>query len=101
MVIILPYPVENEQKYIFYTYTLAQAVKSFATYSDLTVPFFGGSTNHNEDYYAYFHDRNGAVEQKGPSVVRFKTSVSEMYSLTETRLLKEIRRRQTKLFYSH
>ncbi|WP_419873356.1 DUF2207 domain-containing protein [Candidatus Pristimantibacillus sp. PTI5] len=97
--------VENEQKYIFYTYTLAQAVKSFATYSDLTVPFFGGSTNHDEDYsnvtidfvfprevdpedyYAYFHDRNGAVEQKGPSVVRFKTSVSEMYSLTETRLL--------------
>ncbi|NHN35662.1 DUF2207 domain-containing protein, partial [Paenibacillus agricola] len=97
--------VENEQKYIFYTYTLAQAVKSFATYSDLTVPFFGGSTNHDEDYsnvtidfvfpqevdpenyYAYFHDRNGAVEQKGPSVVRFKTAVSEMYSLTETRLL--------------
>lgn len=109
--------VENEQKNLFYTYTLAQAVQSYETYSDLTVPFFGGSSNHDEDYsrvtidfvfpqemdpaeyHAYFHDRNGVVEQKGPNVVRFHTAVSEMYSLTETRLLfpAEVMSGQTKV----
>lgn len=96
---------DNEPKYIFYAYTLTDAVKSYETYSDLTVPFFGTGSNHDQDYanvtiefvfpeevepadyYAFFHDSHGIVEEKGPSVVRFTTPVSEMYTLTEPRLL--------------
>lgn len=107
---------DNESKYIFYTYTLTQAVKSYETYSDLTVPFFGDGSNHDQDYsnvtidfvfpqevdpadyYAYFHDLNGTVEQRGPEVVRFTTPVSEKYALTEARLLfpSEVMSSQTK-----
>ncbi|UQZ32210.1 hypothetical protein C2I18_00790 [Paenibacillus sp. PK3_47] len=109
-------PADDETKYIFYTYTLQQAVSSYETYSDLTVPFFGEGSNHDQDYqnvtidfvfpeqvdpgeyYAFIHDANGIVEQKGAEVVRFTTPVSEMYSLTGTRLLfpSEIMSSQTK-----
>jgi uncharacterized membrane protein YgcG len=96
---------EDEQKDVFYIYELKDAVKTYDSYSDLTVPFFGTDTNHDEDlnkvtidfvfpeelrpnsYFAFFHDRQGKVAEKGPMVVRFKTPESEMYSLTETRLL--------------
>jgi uncharacterized membrane protein YgcG len=96
---------EDEQKDVFYIYELKDAVKTYDSYSDLTVPFFGTDTNHDEDlnkvtidfvfpeelrpnsYFAFFHDRQGKVAEKGPMVVRFKTPESEMYSLTEIRLL--------------
>ncbi|MBT2680465.1 DUF2207 domain-containing protein [Bacillus sp. ISL-35] len=98
-------PAKDEKKSVFYIYELKGAVKSYESYSDLTVPFFGTDTNHDEDlpkvtidfvfpeeirpnsYVAFFHDRQGKVEEKGPWVVRFTTPVSQMYSLTETRLL--------------
>ncbi|MGE6753532.1 DUF2207 domain-containing protein [Rossellomorea sp. NPDC071047] len=100
-----PFPVENDKKTIFYGYELKNAVKSYDTYSDVLVPFFGSGDNHDVDlhnvtidfvfpekvepgeYSAFFHDRKGSVEEKGPEVVRFTTPVSSMYSLTETRLL--------------
>lgn len=98
-------PAKDEKKDIFFIYELKQAVKSYDSYSDLTVPFFGTDTNHDEDlnkvtidyvfpeelrpnsYFAFFHDRQGKVTEKGPWVVRFNTPESEIYSLTETRLL--------------
>ncbi|MHA7136535.1 DUF2207 domain-containing protein [Rossellomorea arthrocnemi] len=100
-----PFPVENATKTIFYGYELKNAVKSYDTYSDVLVPFFGSGDNHDVDlhnvtidfvfpekvepgeYSAFFHDLKGKVEEKGPEVVRFTTPVSSMYSLTETRLL--------------
>ncbi|MBT2757410.1 DUF2207 domain-containing protein [Mesobacillus foraminis] len=99
------FPVENGTKSIFYFYELKKAVKSYQSYSDLTVPFFGTGDNHDQDllkvtidfvfpeelepnsYFAYFHDREGKVQRKEASVVRFYTPGSMMYSLTETRLL--------------
>ncbi|MFI8684597.1 DUF2207 domain-containing protein [Rossellomorea sp. NPDC077527] len=99
-----PFPVEDTKKTIFYAYELKNAVKSYNTYSDLTVPFFGTDSNHDIDlhnvtidfvfpekvdpaeYEAFFHDQKGKVEEEGPEVVRFTTPVSDMYSLTETRL---------------
>ena len=98
-------PAKDEKKAIFYIYELKEAVKTYDSYSDLTVPFFGTDINHDEDlnkvtidfvfpkeirpnsYFPFFHDRQGKVTEKGPWVVRFNTPVSEMYSLTETRLL--------------
>lgn len=96
---------KDEKKNVFFIYELKEAVKTYDSYSDLTVPFFGTDTNHDEDlnkvtidfvfpqelrpnsYFPFFHDRQGKVEEKGPWVVRFNTPESEMYSLTETRLL--------------
>ncbi|MEH7883822.1 DUF2207 domain-containing protein [Bacillus sp. JJ1609] len=98
-------PASDEKKSVFFIYGLKEAVKSYDSYSDLTVPFFGTDTNHDEDlqrvtidfvfpeeiepnsYFAYFHDRQGKVTEKDSLVVRFTTPVSDMYSLTETRLL--------------
>lgn len=98
-------PAKDEKKNVFFIYELKGAVKTYDSYSDLTVPFFGTDTNHDEDlnkvtidfvfpeelrpnsYFAFFHDRQGKVTEKGPRVVRFNTPESEMYSLTETRLL--------------
>ncbi|MFJ7978251.1 DUF2207 domain-containing protein [Peribacillus sp. NPDC096379] len=98
-------PSNNEKKYIFYIYTLKNAVKSYDSYSDLTVPFFGTDSNHdndlfhvnidfyfpqevdNQNTYAFFHDRKGKVSSKDPYSVHFSTPVSEMYALTETRIL--------------
>ncbi|MGD6957388.1 DUF2207 domain-containing protein [Rossellomorea aquimaris] len=100
-----PFPVEDATKTFFYAYELKNAVKSYDTYSDVAVPFFESGSNHDVDlhnvkidfvfpekvdsgeYSAFFHNRNGSVEEKGPEVVRFTTPVSSMYSLTETRLL--------------
>ena len=99
-----PFSVEDTTKTIFYVYELKNAVKSYDTYSDVTVPFFGTDSNHDIDlhnvtidfvfpqkvdpaeYDAFFHDQKGKVEEEGPEVVRFTTPVSDMYSLTETRL---------------
>ena len=98
-------PAKDEKKDVFFIYELKEAVKTYNSYSDLTVPFFGTDTNHDEDlnkvtidfvfpkelrpnsYFPFFHDRQGKVTEKGPRVVRFNTPDSEMYSLTETRLL--------------
>ncbi|UYZ22514.1 DUF2207 domain-containing protein [Mesobacillus jeotgali] len=98
-------PAKDEKKDVFFIYELKEAVKTYDSYSDLTVPFFGTDTNHDEDlnkvtidfvfpeelrpnsYFPFFHDRQGKVTEKGPWVVRFTTPESEMYSLTETRLL--------------
>jgi uncharacterized membrane protein YgcG len=98
-------PAKDEKIDVFFIYELKEAVKTYDSYSDLTVPFFGTDTNHDEDlqkvtidfvfpeqlrpnsYFAFFHDRQGKVTEKGPWVVRFNTLESEMYSLTETRLL--------------
>ena len=100
-----PFPVEDATKTIVYAYELKDAVDSYDSYSDVTVPFFGSGSNHDVDlhnvtidfvfpeeidpgeYHAFFHDQKGKVEEKGPEVVRFTTPVSDMYSLTETRLL--------------
>jgi Predicted membrane protein (DUF2207)/AAA domain len=100
-----PYQVENDTKNIVYAYELKNAVKSYETYSDLTIPFFGTDGNHDvdlndvtvdfvfpekvdpADYSAFYHGREGEVEEKGSTVIRFTSSVSKMYSLTETRLL--------------
>ncbi|MFL0362788.1 DUF2207 domain-containing protein [Pseudobacillus sp. 179-B 2D1 NHS] len=96
---------KNEKKTIFYVYRLKGAVKSYETYSDLVVPFFGTGSNHDQDlhhitidfvfpqeiepsrYYAFLHDREEGDIHKEPLVVRFTTPTSAMYSLTETRLL--------------
>jgi uncharacterized membrane protein YgcG len=95
----------DEQKSIFFAYELENAVKSYDTYSDLTMPFFGTDENHNKtinnvtidivfpaaiepsQYYAFIHDRLGTVEKKGSEVVRFTTPASKLYSLTEVRVL--------------
>ncbi|BCB04210.1 DUF2207 domain-containing protein [Bacillus sp. KH172YL63] len=99
------YPVEDDSATFLYVYELENAVRSYETYSDVTVPFFQSGSNHDVDlnhvtidfvfpekidpkeYEAFIHDREGHVEQKGPEVVRFITPVSKMHSLTETRVL--------------
>ena len=96
---------KNEKRTVFYTYELTNAVRSYDTYSDLTIPFFGTDEHHNKTlenvtidvvfpepiepsrYYAFMHDRLGAVEEKGAEVVRFITPKSPLYSLTEVRVL--------------
>lgn len=98
-------PSKNESRKIFYYYKLDNAVKSYNTYSDITVPFFGTGSNHDTDlhnveidfifpqsidpqsYHAFFHDRKGKIVQEDPIGVRFSTPVSGMYSLTEARVL--------------
>ncbi|XXM73053.1 DUF2207 domain-containing protein [Lysinibacillus sphaericus] len=100
-----PFKVEDDAKHILFAYELKNAVKTYDTYSDLTIPFFGTGGNHDvdlnnvtiefvfpekmnpADYTAYFHGREGEVEEKGQTVIRFTSPVSKMYSLTETRLL--------------
>ncbi|WP_175987505.1 DUF2207 domain-containing protein [Bacillus sp. Marseille-Q1617] len=100
-----PFNVENSTKSVIYAYELTNAVKSYDTYSDVTIPFFGTGDNHDvdlhnvtidfvfpeeidpDDYSAFFHAREGTVEEKGSSLIRFTSPVSKMYSLTETRLL--------------
>ncbi|OIU68618.1 DUF2207 domain-containing protein [Rossellomorea aquimaris] len=100
-----PFKVKNTAKHIVYAYELKNAVKTYDTYSDLTIPFFGTDGNHDvdinnvtidfvfpekmdpADYTAFFHGREGEVEEKGPAVIRFTSPVSKMYTLTETRLL--------------
>ncbi|QHE60277.1 DUF2207 domain-containing protein [Rossellomorea vietnamensis] len=99
------FPVEDATKTFLFAYELKDAVKSYDSYSDVTVPFFGTDTNHDIDlhnvtidfvfpekldpaeYHAFFHGPKGKVEEEGPEVVRFTTPVSNMYSLTETRVL--------------
>ncbi|OCA80852.1 DUF2207 domain-containing protein [Pseudobacillus wudalianchiensis] len=98
-------PAEDEEKTVFFVYHLKDAVKSYETYSDLVVPFFGTGSNHDQDlhdvtidfvfpeeiepghYDAFLHDRETGNIQKDRVVVRFTTPISPMYSLTETRLL--------------
>ncbi|WP_046175856.1 DUF2207 domain-containing protein [Domibacillus indicus] len=98
-------PSENETRSVLFTYELLNAVRSYDTYSDLTIPFFGTDENHDEtiqnvtidvvfpepiqpsQYYAFMHDRFGSVEEKGEEVVRFETPESPLYSLTEVRVL--------------
>lgn len=97
--------VNNESKKIVFLYILENAVKSYETYSDMIVPFFGTDNNHDTDlqnvtidfvfpdkinpdqYYAYFHDKEGYIVQKTEEAIRFFTPVSKMKNLTETRLL--------------
>ena len=97
-------PSKNESRKIFYYYELDNAVKSYDTYSDLTVPFFGTGSNHDTDLqnvkidillpqsidsekiYAFFHTQNGTIE-KNSIGARYLTPVSSMYTLTEARLL--------------
>ncbi|WGG46337.1 DUF2207 domain-containing protein [Rossellomorea sp. DA94] len=99
------FPVEDATKTFLFAYELKDAVKSYDSYSDVTVPFFGTDTNHDIDlhnvtidfvfpekldpaeYHAFFHGPKGKVEEEGPEVVRFTTPVSDMYSLTETRVI--------------
>jgi uncharacterized membrane protein YgcG len=99
-----PFPVEDATKTFLFAYELKDAVKSYESYSDVTVPFFGTDSNHDIDlhnvtidfvfpekldpaeYHAFFHGPKGKVEEEGPEVVRFTTPVSNMYSLTETRV---------------
>ncbi|WP_061809103.1 DUF2207 domain-containing protein [Rossellomorea vietnamensis] len=99
------FPVEDATKTFLFAYELKDAVKSYDSYSDVTIPFFGTDTNHDIDlhnvtidfvfpekldpaeYHAFFHGPKGKVEEEGPEVVRFTTPVSDMYSLTETRVL--------------
>ncbi|WP_050182357.1 DUF2207 domain-containing protein [Domibacillus robiginosus] len=96
---------KNEKRAIFYTYELTNAVRSYEMYSDLTIPFFGTDGHHDKTlqnvtidvvfpepvepsrYYAFMHDRLGAVTEKGAEVVRFTTPESPLYSLTEIRVL--------------
>ncbi|MCP3763959.1 DUF2207 domain-containing protein [Domibacillus sp. A3M-37] len=96
---------EDEEKSVFFTYELVNAVRSYEAYSDLTIPFFGTDDHHDKTlenvtidvvfpesiepsrYYAFMHDRFGVVEEKGAEVVRFITPKSPFYSLTEVRVL--------------
>lgn len=96
---------EDEEKSVFFTYELVNAVRSYEAYSDLTIPFFGTDEHHDKTlqnvtidvvfpesiepsrYYAFMHDRFGVVEEKGAEVVRFTTPESPLYSLTEVRVL--------------
>ncbi|RIW38940.1 DUF2207 domain-containing protein [Bacillus salacetis] len=100
-----PFPISNSTRTFVFAYELRNAVDSYDTYSDLTVPFFNSGSNHDVDlnnvtidfvfpeevepanYAAFYHGRAGNIQEKGPSVVRFTSPVSKMYSLTETRLL--------------
>lgn len=97
--------VNNESKKVIYVFILEDAVKTYETYSDVTVPFFGTDSNHDTDlqnvtidfvfpdklnpheYHAFFHDEEGYVVQKTEETVRFFTPVSKMKSLTEPRIL--------------
>ncbi len=99
------YPIKDTTKSFLFVYKLKNAVKTYETYSDLTVPFFGTGYNHDKDihnvtidfvfpeaiepkdYRAYFHSREGNVVEKGEELVRYYTPVSKMYNLTEIRLL--------------
>ncbi|MEK3889208.1 DUF2207 domain-containing protein [Bacillus sp. FSL K6-3431] len=97
--------VKNTSKQVVYVYILENAVKSYKTYSDITVPFFGTDSNHDTDlqnvtidfvfpnqinpnqYHAFFHDEEGYIVQKTEEMIRFFTPLSKMHMLTETRLL--------------
>ncbi len=97
--------VKNESKKVVYVYILENAVRSYETYSDVTVPFFGTDSNHDTDiqnvtidfvfpdklnsntYHAFLHDEEGYVVQKTEEVVRFFTPISKMRRLTEPRIL--------------
>lgn len=98
-------PSQDEKRSFFYTYTLKNAIKSYDTYSDLTIPFFGTDENHDialsnvkidiffpeevdpSRIHAFFHDRQGKVLSKDSWGVHFSTPLSDMYQLTETRML--------------
>ncbi|MCH1627741.1 DUF2207 domain-containing protein [Ferdinandcohnia quinoae] len=98
-------PARNETKYAFYYYELKNAVRSYDTFSDLTIPFFGEGQNHSvdlqnltidlvfpepvnvHDYHAFIHDPNGELTERTEELVSFHTPVSKKEELTEVRLL--------------
>ncbi|MFB9827704.1 DUF2207 domain-containing protein [Lederbergia wuyishanensis] len=98
-------PASNETKTVFFLYELKNAVRSYDTYSDLTVPFFGTGKNHDSDlhnvtidfvfpelvkladYHAFIHEQDGKLMERNEEVVRFHTPISQRGELTEVRLL--------------
>ncbi|MBS4220736.1 DUF2207 domain-containing protein [Bacillus sp. FJAT-49711] len=98
-------PASDETKTVFFLYELKNAVRSYDTYSDLTVPFFSKGQNHDsdlhnvtidfvfpelvrlEDYHGFIHEPDGELVERNEEVVRFHTPVSNKGELTEVRLL--------------
>ncbi len=98
-------PSKNETKTVFFLYELKNAVRSYDTYSDLTIPFFGTDKNHDidlhnvtidvvfpervgvSDYHAFIHHPGGELMETTEEMVRFHTAVSGKSELTEVRLL--------------
>lgn len=98
-------PSKNESKKVIFIYFLKNAVKSYESYSDVTIPLFGTDENHDVDlhnvtidivfpeklnphqYHAFFHGQDGAVDQKTEEIVRFFTPISKKHTLTEVKVL--------------
>ncbi|WML46797.1 DUF2207 domain-containing protein [Neobacillus sp. PS3-34] len=96
---------KSGKKTIFYYYVLKGAVKSYHSYSDLTVPIFGKGGSHDTDinnitidfifpdlvnpyeYYPFIHDGLGKTVNQQFGGVTLKTPVSKRHTLTEARLL--------------
>lgn len=98
-------PSKNEKRTVFFLYELKNAVRSYDTYSDLTIPFFGTGKNHDadlhditidvvfpeqvgvSDYHAFIHNPGGELLETTEEMARFHTKVSRKNEQTELRLL--------------
>ncbi len=96
-------PSNDEKITVFFLYKLKNAVRSYDTYSDLTIPFFGMGSNHSEDlhnvtidfvfpqamqnYYPFLHGADGEITGQTEEVVRFFIPLSAKRQYTEARLL--------------
>lgn len=90
---------------ILYVYKMQNAVTSYDTYSDLTVTYFDGGDNHDEDLNnvdityklpgdagedqirGFIHDREGQVRKVYRDGISFHTPKSAAYTVTGTRVL--------------
>lgn len=92
----------NEKVSFLYVYTLKNAVKAYDTYSVANVTYFGDGDAHDQDFHnvtidfilpqtmdsskfdGVIFDRNAKKNGKSEYGIRFKTPISEAYSLTKT-----------------
>lgn len=90
--------------YVFYVYTLQDAVISYDEFSDLSITYFEDGSNHDIDIdnlqisyvlpddagegnvHGFFHDRHGTVSKVHRNGIVFETPKSEAYTTTSTRL---------------
>jgi uncharacterized membrane protein YgcG len=90
---------------VMYVYTMQNAVTSYDTYSDLSVAYFEGGDNHDEDLnnvdiayvlpgdvgddaiHGFLHDREGKVLKVYRDGISFHTPKSAASTVTETRVL--------------
>lgn len=96
---------EDEIVSVLYVYTMQNAVTSYETYSDLSVTYFEGGDNHDEDLnnieityalpgdagegqiHGFLHDREGQVRKVYRDGISFHTPKSSAHTVTKTRVL--------------